>query len=81
MTVEKLDVLKVGLANEYYVLIIPNEDPVEGEFRDLFLANEMMEHTMWLFSVSGLSDDDVVEMIEENASEYIKWYREEFYVI
>ena len=77
MTVEKLEVLKVGLGDEYYVLVVPNEEPGVGEFRDLFLANELMERVMWLLSLSGLSDEDVLETIEKNAAEYIKWYREE----
>lgn len=77
VTVEKLEVLKVGLENEYYVLVVPNEGPCVGEFRDLFLANDLHEHVMWLLSLSGLSDEDILEIIEKNAAEYIKWYREE----
>lgn len=74
MMVEKLEVLKIGLWNEYYVLVVPNE--AEG-VRDFFLANELCEHTMWLFSVPVGSDDEVLEIVEKNAAEYIKWYREE----
>lgn len=74
MKVEKLEVLKIGLWNEYYVLVVPNE--AEG-VRDFFLANELCEHTMWLFSIPVGSDDEVLEIVEKNAAEYIKWYREE----
>lgn len=78
MTVEKLEVLKVKLENEYYVLIVPNKDECDDKFWDLFMMNELMEHTMWILSVAGLSEADVVEIVEQNAADYIDWYREEF---
>ncbi len=77
MTVEKLEVLKVKLENEYYILIVPNKELDTGnKFRDFFLANELVEDTMWMFACEVESDDEAVRIAINNAEEYIDEYRE-----
>ena len=76
MTVENLEVLKVGLENEYYVLIVPNKDECDDKFWDLFLANELVEDTQWMFACEVESDDEAVRIAINSAEEYIDEYRE-----
>ena len=76
MKVEKLDVLKIGLENEYYILIIPNDEYGMDGFRDFFLASEMFEPVMWMFACGVENDDEAVEIALSNAEEYLDEYRE-----
>jgi hypothetical protein len=75
MTVEKLEVLKVNLENEYYVLIVPRTD--DEDIREFYLANEIYGDVMYMFGCIVHSDDEAVELALENVESGIRLYREE----
>ena len=79
MKVEKLEVLKVGLANEYYILIIPNDEYGMDGFRDFFLASEMFEGVIWMLACEVENDDEAVRIAVNEAPEFIEYYREELF--
>lgn len=79
MKVEKLDVLKVGLENEYYVLVVPNNEYGIDGFRDFFLANEMLEGVIWMLACEVEDDDAAARIAVNEAPEFIEYYREEMF--
>ena len=74
MTVEKLDVLKVGLENEYYVLVVPNE--AEG-IREFYLTNELVAKVMYMFGCYVVDDEEAIRLAVNNADEYRRDYLNE----
>ena len=76
MKVGKLEVLKVTLENEYYVLIMPNFKEGVG-IRDFFLAHELFGDVMWMFGCYVKDDEDAIRLAVSNAEDvYIPKYRE-----
>ena len=76
MNVEKLEVLKVNLENEYYILIVPNA--VEG-IREFFLANELVAKVDYMFGCYVADDEEAIEIAVSNADEYEYMYRRELF--
>ena len=77
MKVEKLEVLKVGLENEYYVLIVPNEFVREEGYRDFFLMHEFYGHVICTVGCCVKSDEEALEIVNGSAEDWIRWYKED----
>lgn len=69
----RLEVLKVTLEDNFYVLVVPNE---EG-FREFYLAHEICVHVMYAVGCCVKSDEEALDIVERNANDWVRLYEED----
>lgn len=77
MKVERLEVLKVTLEDDFYVLVVPNDFPGEEGYRDFYVAHEFCGHVMYAVGCCVKSDEEVLDIVDRNADDWIRLYGED----
>lgn len=77
MKVERLEVLKVTLEDNFYVLVVPNAFPEEEGYREFYVAHEICVHVMYAVGCCVKSDEEVLDIVDRNADDWIRLYGED----
>ena len=77
MKVEKVETIRVHIDNMFYCDVTPTTD--HPGYYDFWLYRAGCGVSSYMFGCAASSEQDIVELIEANADDYIKTYLEEYY--